>query len=166
MQSPDLYFDQIILYIMSNIIKSCCIAMEICSFLHYNPSFIVLSLNVGMYVRSDTMKPKLFWIQIWWYQTFLLIRIRLAQLNFLLLHLTLLSLCPVGCLSSSNLNSKLLRFHCVRPNVAPNAHRYFIQFCPLCDNKPKIPFINGVSGCGFKSYKIFQKSNTDFLWYK
>ena len=26
----------------------------------------------GMYSRSDTMKPKLFGIQIWWYQTFLL----------------------------------------------------------------------------------------------
>ena len=29
--------------------------------------------EVGMYVRSDTMKPKKFWIQIWWYQTFLII---------------------------------------------------------------------------------------------
>ena len=31
------------------LMKSCCIAMEISFFFYYNPSFIVLSLNVGMY---------------------------------------------------------------------------------------------------------------------
>ena len=56
------------------------------------------------------------------------IRIRLSQLNFFCCVLTLLCLCPVGCLIllylyyeeslvSSNLNSKLFRFHCVRPNL-------------------------------------------------
>ena len=68
MQSPDLYFDQIILYIMSNIIKSCCIAMEICSFLHYNPSFIVLSLNVGMY---PLQQDKALHVVAFWFQHFL-----------------------------------------------------------------------------------------------
>ena len=36
------------------------------------PRNLFTHLKVGMYVRSDTMKPKWFWIQIWWYQTFLI----------------------------------------------------------------------------------------------
>ena len=81
------------------------------------------------------------------------IKIRLAKLKlFFCFILTLLCLCPVGCLSnvrtkqnkiligpilslyyeeslvSSNLNSKQLRFHGVRPNVLTNfyAIQYFI----------------------------------------
>ena len=46
------------------------------------------------------------------------IRIKLAQLNFFCCTLTLLSLCPVGCLSLEKYgNSNLLWFNCVRPNV-------------------------------------------------
>ena len=30
------------------------------------------TLESGINIRSDTMKPKLFWIQIWWNQTFLI----------------------------------------------------------------------------------------------
>ena len=37
------------------------------------PRNLFTHLKVGMYVRSDTMKPKWFWIQIWWYQTLLII---------------------------------------------------------------------------------------------
>ena len=43
-----------------------------------SPTEVCIYLNVSnsrkqnMYIRSDTMKPNLFWIQIWWYQTFLL----------------------------------------------------------------------------------------------
>ena len=68
------------------------------------------------------------------------IKIRLAQFKIFCCVLTLLCLCPVGCLSeteqrqdapkkimaSSNLNSKLLRFHCAHPNVStvnwPRSH--------------------------------------------
>ena len=64
MQSPDLYFDQIILYIMSNIIKSCFIVMEICSFLHYNPSFIECRY-VSIAARQSFTFPHVvaFWFQ-------------------------------------------------------------------------------------------------------
>ena len=37
-------------------------------------------------IRSDTMKPKLFWIQIWWFDFPHNTRIRFAQLKTFLLH--------------------------------------------------------------------------------
>ena len=68
---------------------------------------IEMPTNTILAYMSDTMKTELFWIQIWWYQTFLTIsiRIRLAKSKFpFFCPLTLLSLCPVGCLSLALLN--------------------------------------------------------------
>ena len=91
------------------------------------------------------MKPKLFWIQICWYQTFhiICIRIRLAGLNFFFLlpdfsnsnslpcwlsqfswmQQKKISMGPIlflyykESLVSTNLNSKLFRFHSAHPNL-------------------------------------------------
>ena len=56
-----------------------------------------------MYFRSYTMKPKSFWIQIWWYQTFLIMqcnnKIGLINISFVASWCCFVSVLAVGCLT-------------------------------------------------------------------
>ena len=53
-----------------------------------------------IYIRMSTMKPKLFWIQIWWYQHSSYCKNKIGPIKKIFCCiLTLQSICPVGCLS-------------------------------------------------------------------
>ena len=62
-------------------------------------------------IRMSTMKPKLFWIQIWWYVLDFPHNIRIIGPIeiFVCCFLTLLSLCPLGCLSLEKINKDSLQ---------------------------------------------------------
>ena len=71
----------------------------------------------------SAMKPKLFWIQIWWCQTFLKYKNKIGQIeNFVCRVLTLLSLCPVGCVRYKLRKSmeELCRYACNLTHQWPN----------------------------------------------
>ena len=46
-----------------------CFIANVCSLCQHSFYLYLGKKSTSMYIRSDTMKPKLFWIQIWWYQT-------------------------------------------------------------------------------------------------
>ena len=43
-------------------------------------TIVILTVYCYIYIRMSTMKPKLFWIQIWWYHTFL-IKVNFSKLR-------------------------------------------------------------------------------------